>query len=281
MLKKLTVPVVACAAILVSGGVQGQDVRSDLWRERVDEHRLRHDYRVMHRDMAHGNTAAVQADMMRIRQDQAILARDQAQLNYDRNGGRPVPPYPNNPGSFLSGGGPGYPYPIQSPPPMLQPVPQPILQPVPQLLSQSIIPPVNPSPGRTGFVPPNPLPNLPQTVVISNPASTGATLSYVFAGQTYSIDSGRTQEFAVTAPVMIVFNRGGQAGVARHTLTGGNTFEFQSDSGGWFIARKRQELAAFPQDPVPPSPSNNPAPAPPSEPATNLLPPLSPVISQP
>ncbi len=278
MMKKLTVPVVACAAILVSGGVQGQDVLGDLLRERVDEHRLRHDYRVLHRDMAHGNTASVQYDMMRIRQDQATLARDQAQLNYDLNGGGPMSPYANYPG-YYPPGGPGYPYPMQPPQPMLQPVPQPMQQPIPQPLSQSFIPPMNPPPGGAGLVPPNPLPGLPQTVGISNPASTGVTLSYVIGGQTYSIESGRTQEFAVAAPMMIVFNRGGQAGVARYTLTGGNTFEFKSDSSGWFMVQKRHDLAAFPQDPVPPSPSRIPSPVP--EPAMSALPPLSPVISQP
>ena len=281
MMKRLTVPIVACAAILVSCGVQGQDVLGDLWRERVDEHRLRHDYRVLHRDMAHGNSAAVQYDMMRIRQDQAILARDQAQLNYDRSGGRPVSPFANNPGSYPSGSGLGYPYPIQPPQPMLQPVSLPTLQPVPQPLSQLILPPVNPPPVGAGLVPPNPLPGLPQIVVISNPPSTGVTLIYIFGGQTYSIDSGRTQEFAVTTPMMIVFNRGGQAGVARLMLTAGNTFEFKADSSGWFMVKKLPELVAFLQNSVPPSPSDNLAPAPAPETATTSPPPLSPAISPP
>jgi hypothetical protein len=279
MMKRLTVLVVAGAAILISGGVQGQDVFSDLVRERVDEHRLRHDYRVMHRDQARGNTAAVQYDMQRIRQDQAILARDQAQLNYDRNGRGPQSPNVGYSGSYPSGGGAGYPSPIQSLPPLRPSVQQPMLQPVPLPPSPSIAPPLNPLPGGAGLVPPNPFPGVPQTVGISNPASTGVTLNYVFGGQTYAIDSGRTQEFTVMAPTMMVINRGGQTGVARYLLTGGNTFEFQSDSSGWFVAQKRLDLAALPQDAVPLNPAGNPSPVP--APAPNSPPPLSPLISQP
>jgi hypothetical protein len=103
---------------------------------------------------------------------------------------------------------------------------------------------------------------LSQSVAISNPTSTGATLSFVFGGQTYSIDAGQTREFSVTAPTLLIFNRGGQAGVARYTLTGGNSFEFKSDSSGWYVAPKRSELADLPQNPVPSSLPLDPAPLP-------------------
>lgn len=279
MKQKLAVLVVTSATLAMSQGVYGQDVLSDLLRERVDEHRLRHDYRVLHRDMAHGNTAAVQSDMMRIQQDQAILARDQSQLNYDLYG-RPNPtapsPYANYPGYYPSGG-PTFPVPSQSAPPMLLPVPQPTLSLAPQPIPQMMMPPLNPLPSAT-LIPPNPIPGTSQTVSISNPVATGATLSYVFGDRAYSLDPGRTQEFAVTSPTIVVFNRGGQAGVARYTLSGGNTFEFRADSSGWLLIQKRPELAAMPQDAIPPSPSLSTSPAPAPDPAMTSLPPLSTTI---
>jgi len=269
MVKKLKSLIVAVAAVLTSGAAQGQDVFSNLWRERRDEHRLRHDYRVLHRDMAHGNTTAVQYDQQRIRQDQAQLARDQAQLVLDRNGGRPISPSAINPGLTSAVPGQSYLAPGQSPTSMFPPVVQP---PAPAVLSPnslSTFPPLNPSP-----VPQNPVPGSSQKVTIANPTSTGVTLNFVFAGQTYSIDPGRTQEFSVTTPTLLIFNRGGQAGVARYTVTGGNTFEFKSDSGGWYVAPKLSEPADLAQNSVPPNPPLAPVPMPASDAATSSLPPL-------
>ena len=247
MLKKLMGGSLACVTLLVSAGAYGQDLFTDVVREAVDEARLRQDYRALQRDVANGNTVGAQYDLMRIQQDRANLARDQIQIDYDLNrAGAPLqyPNYSNYPGYYNlnSAGQMLYFSPNQQFPPLQQ-------------SPQQLVPPANPLPFGAG-VPANPVPGVMQTVRIANPESTGVTLSFVFGGKTYSVDSGRTEEFTVSAPTLIVFNRGGQLGVARYTLSGGNTFEFRFDNTGWLMVQKppgqvATTTAAVPSNPVP------------------------------
>jgi len=246
-MKKLIAGALAGVAMLVSNGVHGQDIFTDVIREAVDEVRLNQDYRALQRDLAVGNTAGAQYDMMRIQQDSSNLARDQMQLNYDLNRGGSVFPYQNygqNYGGYYYPNSAGQLYyaPNQAIPAMNQPI------------SQQMLPPLNPVPSASAFVPVNPVPGVPQIVRISNPDSTGVTLSFVFGGKTYSVDSGRTEEFTVTAPTIVSFSRGGQAGVARYTLAGGNTFEFKYDNSGWYMVQKRPDLVSQSTNPVPTNP---------------------------
>jgi hypothetical protein len=261
IMKNLIVGALACVTLLVSSRAHGQDIFGDVFREAVDEVRLRQDYRSLQRDLATGNSVGAQYDLMRIQQDSSNLARDQMQLNYDLNRGASMLPYQNY--------GTGYYYPSGAAQMYYSPnqqfiTPNQQFVPLNQQLSQPVGVPLNPVPTTAGIVPANPVPGIPQTVRISNPDSTGLTLSFVFGGKTYSVDSGRTEEFTVTAPTLIVFSRGGQAGVARYTLAGGNAFEFKFDSTGWFMVQKRQDQASpalngVPTNPVPPSPTALPA----------------------
>lgn len=242
MLRKLTGATAVGMLLLASKGLFGQDVFTDVFREAADEVRLRHDYRHLQRDLATGNTAAAQYDLMRIQQDRFNLARDQMQLNYDLN--RPVnmSPYSNYPGYY----GPSTAGQMTYFPPLQQPVLPPAFPPA--------MPPTNVVPLATSAVPINPVPRATQTVKILNPAATGVTLGFVFGSKSYSIDAGQSEDFLVAAPTVIAFNRGGTAGTARFTLAGGNTYEFQSDDTGWVLVRKQLDPSIKATDPVPPNP---------------------------
>lgn len=239
-MRKSIVGAVATVTMLISTEGQSQDIFTDVFREAVDEVRLQQDYRALQRDLATGNSMGAQYDMMRIQRDSANLARDQMQLNYDLNGSAAIGPYQNYGGYYYpQASGQTYYTPLQTP---LQPVPQ-----------QGFAP-MNPVPVGQVFVPLNPVPGVVQTVRISNPASTGVTLSFVLGNTTYSIDSGRTEAYSLNAPTVISFSRGGQAGVARYTLTGGNTFEFKYDNSGWYLVQKRIDPIVAPTNPVPSNP---------------------------
>lgn len=224
----------------------GAFISGDLSRVVRDEARLDRDFRQLERDAANGNVVGEFFDVLRIQQDQANLARDQQQLYYDvndagyynggyYNGGysnqtaNTLIPSPTNPGYFYYPNNPGqlYYYPNQ----------QPIQQ-------QQVVAPTNPAPQGVGSISVNPPPQVLQTVRISNPASTGVELSFVFGGKPFTVESGTTKEFMVTTPTLIVFSRGGQLGEARYTLTGGNTFEFRYDDAGWSMMQKRREQTA-------------------------------------
>lgn len=234
MRTKLLTGAIACTVWFVAAHAHSQDIFSDVVREAVDEARLRHDYRALQRDIANGNSAGAQIDLMRIQQDRANLVRDQIQLDYDLNRVGPVIPYQYSAGYYpsVTSGQMMYFNPMQQP-------------------TSQISPPPNSMPPSLQAKPASVVSAPPQIVRVSNPEWTGVTLGFVFGGRTYSIESGRTEEFTVTAPTVIAFSRGGQGGVARYTLAGGNTFEFRSDDSGWTIVQKRPELVG---DAVPPNP---------------------------
>jgi len=229
-------------AVMTASEVRAQDFFGDLFREIRDENRVEQDYRDLARDAANGNVVGEVFDLMRLNQDQNNLMRDRQQLNYDLNGGysnqnSSLIPHPNNPGYYYYPSNPGqmYYYP-----------------------NQQVAPVANQAVART---PANPVPQVLQTVRIANPADTGVDLSFVFGGKTFSVESGQTKEFSISNPTLIVFSRGGQAGEARYTLTGGNTFEFKYDDAGWSMIQKRREqaVAKVVTDGLPVNPAPRPA----------------------
>jgi hypothetical protein len=69
-------------------------------------------------------------------------------------------------------------------------------------------------------------------IEISNPATSGATLSYVLNGVTYSIPAGYSQNLTLDRSWVISFSRGGNFGPARYGLEPG-LYTFSSTDHGW------------------------------------------------
>lgn len=111
-------------------------------------------------------------------------------------------------------------------------------------------------------------------IKITNPATSGATLSYVLNGVTYSIPPGYSQDLVMDRSWVISFSRGETFGGARYGLEPG-MYTFAHTDHGWelYHGEVPQPSAA----PTPPSlPPANPAPSA-ATPVTPSPPPPPPV----
>ncbi len=258
-MKNLTVGVLLLLVLTTSRDLFGQDLFGDLIREAVDENRLNQDYNRLQQDAASGNVVGEMFDVMRIQQDKANLYRDEQRLNYDLNGGGY---YSNGGGNYISNGliasptNPGYYY-YQNNPGQLYYYPNQQNGGVAPQVRTNVAP--NAVPARQVNAPANAVPLVLQSVKLINPASFGVDLTFVFGGKTFTVESGQTKEYSISAPTLIVFNRGGELGEARFTLSGDNAYEFKYDENGWSLVQKRREQAiakapapgGLPANPVP------------------------------
>ena len=80
---------------------------------------------------------------------------------------------------------------------------------------------------------------------IVNPASNGAALGFQVNGQPYTLAAGMQQEVMAGPGVEIVFDRGGQAGVARYSLNGG-MYAFTPTPSGWELLQQTAEQVPVP-----------------------------------
>jgi hypothetical protein len=80
---------------------------------------------------------------------------------------------------------------------------------------------------------------------IVNPAHNGAALAFQVNGQPYTLAAGTQQEVMAGPGVEIVFDRGGQSGVARYSLNGG-VYAFTSTPGGWELLQQTAEQVPVP-----------------------------------
>jgi hypothetical protein len=186
--------------------------------ERLDERRLERDQARLQRDMSQGNTAAVNRDLNRIREDQWWL-------NVDRQGaqggqaapaaapGASLTPHPQYPGY-------GY-YP--SDPTQLYVLPQPAPS-----------PPANTTQESSGASTASPPPSVRVSVTILNSAETGGPVNYVVEGAVYTTESGESQRILVSPSSAILYDRGAEFGVQRYTLSSG-VYEFRVSEKGWAL----------------------------------------------
>jgi hypothetical protein len=111
-------------------------------------------------------------------------------------------------------------------------------------------------------------------IKITNPATSGVTLSYVLNGVTYSIPPGHSQNLTLDRSWVISFSRGGKFGTARYGLQPGlYTFEPTADHG-WELfhgAIAQPSLVQTPSNTLPMNPTPFTAPA---------LPPPAPLPTQ-
>jgi hypothetical protein len=93
----------------------------------------------------------------------------------------------------------------------------------------------------SSYVPSNPLPQVPTTsgigVVVSNPESNGASISFIARGRRYTLAPGYQQVVARSGSTEVRFDRGGSFGTARYTLRDG-IYQFTVTDGGWNLFRK-------------------------------------------
>ncbi len=80
---------------------------------------------------------------------------------------------------------------------------------------------------------------------IVNPANNGAALAFQVNGQPYTLAPGKQQEVMAGPGVEIVFDRGGQFGVARYSLNGG-VYAFALTPGGWELLQQTAEQVPSP-----------------------------------
>lgn len=105
-------------------------------------------------------------------------------------------------------------------------------------------------------------------IKITNPATTGVTLSYTLNDVSYSIPPGYSQDLVLDRSWVIGFGRGGNFGTARYGLEAGQ-YTFANTDHGWELfhgALPKPGVVQAPsatQNPTPPAT----APAPPPPPA--------------
>ena len=101
-------------------------------------------------------------------------------------------------------------------------------------------------------------------IKITNPAASGATLSYALNGATYSIPPGYSQDLTLDRSWVISFSRGGNFGEARYALEPGS-YSFANTEHGWELFHTAiAQPGAAPAGGLPPNPA--PAAAPPATP---------------
>jgi hypothetical protein len=99
---------------------------------------------------------------------------------------------------------------------------------------------------------PAPVVAIPNAVVgnyaratVVNPAGNGAALAFQVNGQPYTLAAGTQQEVAAGPGVEIVFDRGGQFGVARYSLNEG-VYAFTPTASGWELLQQTAEQIPVP-----------------------------------
>ena len=81
-------------------------------------------------------------------------------------------------------------------------------------------------------------------VTIRNPAEPGAELSYTIDSRhAYEIATGQTQQLTTKGSYLIEFDRGGDFGRARYTITEG-LYDFTPTDHGWELYRQPDTAAA-------------------------------------
>jgi hypothetical protein len=80
---------------------------------------------------------------------------------------------------------------------------------------------------------------------IVNPANNGAALGFQVNGQPYTLAAGMQQEVIAGPGVEIVFDRGGQFGLARYSLNGG-VYAFAPTTSGWELLQQTAEQVPSP-----------------------------------
>jgi hypothetical protein len=99
-------------------------------------------------------------------------------------------------------------------------------------------------------------------IEISNPATSGATLSYVLNDVTYSIPAGYSQNLTLDRSWVISFSRGGNFGPARYGLEPG-LYTFTNTDHGWELYHgevAQPNVAQMPSNTLPTNPMPSPAP---------------------
>lgn len=76
-------------------------------------------------------------------------------------------------------------------------------------------------------------------VLLRNPESNGASISYLLDGHSYTMEPGYSQR--LERSYLIEFDRGGDYGTARYTIADG-TFEFTITDRGWDLRKKTYEI---------------------------------------
>jgi hypothetical protein len=117
------------------------------------------------------------------------------------------------------------------------------------------------SPRVTRYVESAPAPYAGPGVTIRNPAETGVQLSYTIdTREGYDIATGQSQQLTAKGSYLIEFDRGGDFGRARYTITEG-LYDFAPTDHGWELYRQPDAAAAAERikaNPPPPTPALNP-----------------------
>jgi hypothetical protein len=90
----------------------------------------------------------------------------------------------------------------------------------------------------TRYVERTPAPYSGPGVTIRNPAASAVTLSYVIdSRQAYEIAAGQTEQLTAKGSYLVEFDRGGDFGRARYTITEG-LYDFTPTDHGWELYRQ-------------------------------------------
>lgn len=99
----------------------------------------------------------------------------------------------------------------------------------------------------TRYVERTPAPYTGPGVRIRNPSSSQVTLSYTIDSRhAYEIAAGQTEQLAAKASYLVEFDRGGEFGRARYTITEG-LYDFTPTDHGWELYRQPTAAAQAPR----------------------------------
>jgi hypothetical protein len=210
------------------------DLPTDFLWQKIHEWRLQHDQGRLQDDINQGDANSVNRDLNRIRRDERLLWWDRRKIRRDMwlpAGPLMPPPLRVAPGETLVAHPqyPGYGYYPSNPAQLYQ---------LPQAAS-------DPSAGAA-----------PEqvAVVIVNAGEPGTAVEYVVDGLSYKSESGQQQRLVVRPRSAIVYDRGGELGAQRYTLSAG-VYEFRSGTDGWALfklkATARDDAGESPFDVVP------------------------------
>lgn len=188
-------------------------------------------------DMSRGDANAVNRDLYRLGNDEWRLERDRWKINHDLwrpEGSWARYPY-HNPTGYPAAAPliphplyPGYGY-HASNPAQLYLLQQPVAAPSPAASAPGSGPTATPSTAPAAA---------PISVVVVNAGPPGTAIDYVVNGVFYRIDGGQEQRLTVSPKSTIVYDRGGNLGPQRYTLSAG-TYEFRSGDTGWALFKRR------------------------------------------
>jgi hypothetical protein len=210
------------------------DLPTDFLWQKMHEWKLQHDQGRLQNDINQGDAISVNRDLDRIRRDERLLWWDRRRIRRDMwlPAGPWVSPSPRIPvGETLVAHPqyPGYGY-YPSNPAQLYQLPQ-----------AAIDPSAGAAPDQVA-------------VVIVNAGEPGPAIEYVVDGRTYKIESGQHQRLVVKPRSTILYDRGGELGGQRYTLSAG-VYEFRSGTHGWALfklkATARDDASGSRSDAVP------------------------------